>query len=364
VKATLEHGLIPTVVPELEGVTIGGAVAGCSIEGMSYKHGGFHDSCLEYEVVTTLGEVLTCSRASDPLVFEMMHSSYGTLGLLSLLTFRLVPARRYVRMEYRAFDTVEAFDAELHARCEADDFDLIDGIIHGPRQFVLCLGTFIDDPPYVSRYTWQGPYYKSTATRTEDHLTTPDYCFRYDPDCHWISRAVPPLEWWPVRAVLGPFILGSTNMIRASKRLEPVMRRLQPRPDVVCDVFIPAGRFQDFVRWYDRDFVHYPLWIVPYRLGSRVPWLTDAQHERLGGDFVIDCAIYGKPNRDPHVDASKVLEDKVYELGGIKTLISRNHYSRERFWSIYNRPNWETVKRRLDPRGVLPDLERTFRTVE
>ena len=37
VKATLPHGLIPTVVPELEGITVGGAVAGCSVEAMSIQ---------------------------------------------------------------------------------------------------------------------------------------------------------------------------------------------------------------------------------------------------------------------------------------------------------------------------------------
>ncbi|MBM4373318.1 MAG: FAD-binding protein, partial [Deltaproteobacteria bacterium] len=31
-RETLRHGLIPTTVPELRGITIGGAVAGCSVE--------------------------------------------------------------------------------------------------------------------------------------------------------------------------------------------------------------------------------------------------------------------------------------------------------------------------------------------
>ena len=35
VRTTLPLGLIPTVVPELEGITVGGAVAGCSVEAMS-----------------------------------------------------------------------------------------------------------------------------------------------------------------------------------------------------------------------------------------------------------------------------------------------------------------------------------------
>ena len=45
VTATLKYELVPIVVPELKTITIGGAVAGCSIESMSYKNGGFHDNC-------------------------------------------------------------------------------------------------------------------------------------------------------------------------------------------------------------------------------------------------------------------------------------------------------------------------------
>src|SRR5918999_2772888 len=61
VRATLPHGLVPAVVPELKDITIGGAVAGCSIESTSFNRGGFHDNALAYEVVTGDGRVMTCS---------------------------------------------------------------------------------------------------------------------------------------------------------------------------------------------------------------------------------------------------------------------------------------------------------------
>ena len=61
VRATIKYNLVPIVVPELKTITIGGAVAGCSIESMSYKYGGFHDTCVEYEVITAKGDVLICS---------------------------------------------------------------------------------------------------------------------------------------------------------------------------------------------------------------------------------------------------------------------------------------------------------------
>ncbi len=125
VARTLEHGLIPFTVPELEGITLGGAVSGCSIESMSYKHGGFHDKCFEYEVVTGTGERVILTPDDDE--FHLVHGSYGTLGIITRLTFELCEAKPYVLLENRLFDTFQAFRAELEARCAAGDYDFIDG---------------------------------------------------------------------------------------------------------------------------------------------------------------------------------------------------------------------------------------------
>ncbi|MGZ6143068.1 MAG: FAD-binding oxidoreductase, partial [Myxococcales bacterium] len=239
VAATLEHGLIPMVVPELEGITVGGAVAGCSVESMSFVHGGFHDGCVEYELVTGAGEILTVAPEREPLLFEMVHGSYGTLAILTRLTFRLVPARRFVHLEYLRLPSAEKFAEAMQQHVQARDVDFIDGIVHAPDAYVLCLGRFAESAPYVSNYRWLDIYYRSTLTRTEDFLTTADYCFRYDTEAHWLSRTVPPLQWKPVRFLLGKMFLGSTNLIRWSERLEPVLG-LKKRPDVVVDVFIPS----------------------------------------------------------------------------------------------------------------------------
>ena len=125
---------------------------------------------------------------------------------------------------------------------------------------------------------------------------------------------------------------------------------------MVVDVFIPARRFGEFWDWYRRDFNFWPLWIVPYRIAKPYPWISDAHRERMGETLFIDAAVYGKPNSDPDVDWSEVLEKKTFELGGIKTLISRNHYDAERFWSIYSQPRYRAAKARLDPGNLFGDL--------
>jgi FAD/FMN-containing dehydrogenase len=363
VRATLPHGLVPTVVPELEGITLGGAVAGCAVESMSYKYGGFFDSVDELELVTGTGEVLVCSDRHEPHAFHMLHGSYGTLGILTKLSFRLVPARPYVRMTYLRFRAFDDFHAALRRHCDAGDHDFIDGIVHAPDHLTLCLGDFVAEAPYLSSYRWLKVFYRSTRERAQDFLTAEDYFFRYDTECHWLTRTVPGLEHPAVRFAVGKLVLGSTNLIRWSNRLAPLLGRVKRRPDVVVDLFVPDRRFADFYRWYEREPQFWPLWVIPYRLPRFYPWVADEHAARMGDLLLIDCAIYGMANDDPDRDWSAVFEEQTFAHDGVKTLISRNHYTRERFFQIYHEANYAAAKRRLDPhalfhRGVFEKLHR------
>ena len=265
------------------------------------------------------------------------------------------PAKTSVRVEYPRYTNGDAFHEALLARGADATVDFIDGIVHAPDHWTLCLGRFVETTRQPSSYRWLDVYYQSTRRLGDDILTARDYFFRYDTEAHWLSRTVPALEWKPVRFLVGNVFLGSTNMIRWSGRLAPIFR-WKRRPDVVCDYFIPAARVPEFYDWYLRELRYFPLWVVPYRVAKPYPWISDEHQARLEGDLFVDLAVYGMPNGDPRIDRSEQLEEKTYELGGIKTLISRNHYTEDRFWRIYNEANYRTAKARLDPNGVFRDL--------
>jgi FAD/FMN-containing dehydrogenase len=361
VRATLPHRLVPKLVPELKTITVGGAIAGCSVESMSFRFGGFHDSCLAYEIVTGTGEVVRCSPSEEPLLFDMIHGSYGTLGILTRVEFDLVPAKPFVHVDYRRFSSFEAFHAEMMRLCEAQRYDFIDGIVHSKDNFVLCLGAFMDHVPWTSDYTGLKVFYKSTATRKDDYFTAYDYFFRYDTECHWLTRSlpVPGMETVPMRLLLGKVLLGSTNILNWSKRLRPLLRR-QKSVDVVVDVFIPEPRVEEFYRWYEATLDYFPLWIVPYRVPKPYPWIHPEHAAANTSSYFIDCAVYGKRNDVPGVDYHKLLEDKTRELGGIKTLISTNQYDEATFWKIYDRANYDWVKKWTDPNGTFRGLYEKF----
>jgi FAD/FMN-containing dehydrogenase len=360
VAETMKYGLVPYTVSELKTITVGGAISGCSVESMSYRYGGLHDSCLEYEVITGTGEVVILTPEGDPELFHMMHGSYGTLGVLSQVTLKLYPARPYVKVENRLHTTFAAFWADLLERCERADFTFVDGIIHGSDAFVLCLGEYADEAPYTSDYEHEEIYYKSTLSKREDYMTASQYFFRYDTECHWLSRTGPGLENRWVRKLFGRYLLGSTNLIQWSNRFKGPLKLIKRRPELTIDVFIPEPRFEEFFAWYEDVIDFYPLWIVPYRMPQMYAFLDDDYASNVDTHFVIDAAIYGRPNNDKHVDLSEVLEHKVHELNGFKTLISRNHYTEEEFWRVFDRPRYDVAKARLDPEDLFGNVYQRF----
>ncbi|HVY60191.1 MAG TPA: FAD-binding oxidoreductase [Planctomycetota bacterium] len=357
VEATMKHGLVPIVVPELKTITIGGAVSGCSIESMSFVHGGFHDTCLEYEVVTSTGEVLACRPDNEhALLFQMAHGSFGTLGILTKLRFRLIPAKPFVHMTYETYPDLASYKAAIWRRYRDRDVDFMDGIIHSPREYVLSLGRFVDEAPYANRYDWMKIYYLSTRERKEDYLRTPHYFFRYD---RGVTNVRP--RSFLGRLFLGKF-LGSAEFLRIAEKLRWLLLD-DDRPTITLDTFIPFSKVDPFFEWYEPEFNHYPLWCVPYRRVRDYEWVNDDFWARTEDELFLDIAIYGMEQRGEK-NYHALMEQKLLELGGIKTLIAHNYYSEEDFWKTWNRGNYERAKGRVDPKNVFRDIyTKTCKTV-
>src|SRR4029079_8151650 len=105
VDATLPHGLIPFVVPQLRTITLGGAVTGLGIESTSFRNGLPHESVLEMDVFTGAGEVVTVKPGDD--LFDTFPNSYGSLGYATRIRIRLEKAPSHVDLRHVHFDDLE-----------------------------------------------------------------------------------------------------------------------------------------------------------------------------------------------------------------------------------------------------------------
>lgn len=79
VEATLEHGLIPPVIMEFPGITVGGGYAGSAGESSSFKYGYFDQTINSVEMILANGEVVNASKTTHPDLFKGAAGALGTL---------------------------------------------------------------------------------------------------------------------------------------------------------------------------------------------------------------------------------------------------------------------------------------------
>lgn len=343
VKATLKHNLVPIIVPELKTITIGGAVAGCSIESMSYKHGGFHDTCEEYEIITAKGEVITCAKKD--LFFQMVHGTFGTLGIISKLKFNLIDAKQFVKVTYKKYNNLKQYKKAIQAHYKKKDVDFMDGIIHSKDEYVLSTANFTDKAPYTNNYNWMKIYYLSTKKRTEDYLKTIDYFFRYDKG---VTNVNP--KSFIGRLLFGRFI-NSTNVLKFANKFHKFIP--ESKIPITVDTFIPFSKINEFMQWYQKEINFFPLWCVPYKAVRKYEWINP---DFLTADkLFLDIAIYGMKKKDDK-DYYRIIENKLIEFKALKTVISTNYYTKKDFWKIWNKQNYDKIKKQTDPNNILRDL--------
>ena len=348
VQATLKHNLVPIVVPELKTITIGGAVAGCSIESMSYRYGGFHDTCLELEVITAQGDVLVCTPENEnKLLFQMVHGTFGTLGIISKLKFKLIAAKPFVHVKYEKYTALEDYKSAIWRHYREQDIDFMDGIIHSPTKYVLSVGNFVDQAPYTHDYYWMRIYYLSTKKRKEDYLKTSDYFFRYDKGVTNVSP----------KSFLGRLFFGKIYNSTNTLKFVELFRKFIPAKviPITVDTFIPFSKVNNFMEWYGKEVNHFPLWCVPYKLMHNYEWISSEFIEKNQDQLFLDLAIYGMEKRG-NKNYYRLIEEKLMEIGGIKTLISDNYYSETEFWKIWNRENYLKIKEKTDPNNIFRNL--------
>lgn len=177
VDATLPHGLIPYVVPQLRTITLGGAVTGLGIEATSFRNGLPHESVLEMDVLTGAGEVVT-TRPGDDL-FDAFPNSYGSLGYATRLLIRLEPVPAYVALRHVRFD-----DTGLLAKAmsqiaaersyEGQRVDGLDGVAFAPGEYYLTLARWTDELHAVASADGPSDYVgqQCTSVRSRSGRTT------------------------------------------------------------------------------------------------------------------------------------------------------------------------------------------------
>ncbi len=368
VAATLPHGLIPLVVPQLRTITLGGAVSGLGIEATSFRSGLPHESVLEMDVFTGAGEVVTVRPGDD--LFDTFPNSYGSLGYATRLVIALEEVPPQVALRHVRFD-----DAGLLAKVVAEivetreydgvRVDALDGVAFEPGELYLTLATWDRGDrageAATSDYTGRAIYYRSIRERETDRLTMHDYLWRWDTDWFWcsgafgaqhpVARRLWPRRWR--RSDVYHRLLALDTRFGIADRLD--RRAGRPRRErVIQDVEIPVERLPDFLTWFDDRVGMRPVWLCP--LVTTREWPT---YPLDAGRTYVNVGFWGTVHVGPDAtDAprNRAIEAKVHELGGHKSLYSEAFYDPATFDELYDGAHLARVKARYDPDDRLTTL--------
>jgi FAD/FMN-containing dehydrogenase len=369
VEATLPHGLIPHVVPQLKTITLGGAVAGLGIESTSFRNGMPHESVLEMDILTPSGEVVLATPDNEHAdLFRGFPNSYGTLGYALRLRIELEPVTPFVRLRHARFTDAgkcaEAIAEICANRTYRDEqVDFIDGVMFDRNELYLTLGGYTDSAPQLSDYTGQQIFYKSIRDRMTDHLTVHDYLWRWDTDWFWCSAALGaqhPLvrRLWPRKYLRSDVY---RKLIALDRRFQLYARvsklRHQPaREPVIQDVEIPVERLPEFLDFFNEEIGISPVWLCPLKLRETTGWpLYPIKPERLYVNVGFWATVPLGPNEADGTHNRRI-ESKVTELGGHKSLYSTSYFDEDEFWLAYDGETYRKLKEAYDPDGRLPDL--------
>ncbi len=366
VEETLKHGLMPTVVPQLKSITIGGAISGGGIESSSFKYGLVHETVEEIEVLLADGETAICTKNNKHKdLFYGFPNSYGTLGYILRLKVRLLRVKQYVRITHERFNDAKSYFKRVDEVCskyrKSKTVGFIDGTIFDPKEMYITIGEFVDEAPQTSDYKYMKIYYKSIREKTVDYLTVKDYIWRWDTDWFWCSSSFGVQNPF-VRAIAGKRMLNSVTYWKIrdfagrTKIIEKIDKIFNRKVEsVIQDVEIPVERAAEFLEFFQKEICITPVWMCPTKpLDNKSRYDLYIMNPNI---LYINFGFWDvvKTGMEDGYLNRKV-EAAVEKLHGKKSLYSTAYYTKERFWQLYNKRTYDKLKQRYDPNHRFKDL--------
>jgi hypothetical protein len=237
--------------------------------------------------------------------------------------------------------------------------DFVDGIMFSSDTGLIIVGQLNNDVVgRVQRFSRASdPWFYLHAKRINKHgehvtETVPlrDYLFRYDRGAFWVGKYA--FERFGI-----PFT-GMTRFL-----LDPILhtRKLYQalqvsgasQEHIVQDLTLPLDRSEAFMEYLGKAMPTFPLWLCPIKPEPRSPLLCNG----IDTSVAINIGIWG-PQIEDHTEfirLNRMLESELAKMGGKKWMYAHAYYTKEEFWSIYDK-KWYTKLRTKYKATNLPDI--------
>ena len=327
-EATLAEGLMPPVLPDFIGQTVGGTLSVGGIGAMSFRAGAQIDHVVEMLAVTGEGKTVRCSEQDHRELFEMLLAGQGQIGVIAEATLRLVPAPSTVRLYDLIYPDLATLLADITTLIEDERFEQMESFVIpiGPGQWLYLLQA-------ISFHTDAGPPDDVALLTGLGHV--PDLTTVTDLDF---------LDW--------------------SRRV-PI--NLPTRPNPWCDLVLPMSDAETFIAEVQATIAPivpgdtFNLLLIPLRSSRFTRPLFRTADEELVLGFDQLRSLPPGTDVEPVLSYNRQLYDRCKEFGGSHYPISALRLDVDD-WKVHYGQQWHRLrdaKRRYDRDDTLasgPDV--------
>ena len=349
VDATLPKGLVPRVLTNNLGVSIGGTLSIAGLGVASFRYGTQADNAVELVVVTGAGEIVTCSREQNRELFDVVRCGLSQFGVIVRAKIRLRRCEQKVRKYFLLYDDLGALMDDTKA------------VMHP------------DNPKFHSLESWctpclQGMKHIGEGMELGEGMQT----FAY-----WLYPLHLTVEYAEGEEPDDAALLAGLKPYRHVHTDEMTQSEFCHRMDPVFELWRRSGYWEMAHPWTEttlpwdtaRDFIEQVLSITPPQAlgpgGHILLWPAYAGYSDVPlfmhppGDNVMGWGLLpGVPSR--FLDRALSMLDMCSELsiafGGKRYLSGYITFKTVEQWAAHFGDRWPMVqaaKKRFDPDGIL-----------
>ncbi|CAB3411030.1 unnamed protein product [Caenorhabditis bovis] len=385
-KYLVPKGYTLAVTLEIGDATLGGLAFGVGMTTYSHKVGLYQETILEYEVVTSEGNVIKVTADNEHSdLFYCLPWSHGTLGFLVGLKLKIIKVKPYLHMKYIPCHSQEEYCRKMMELSGGNDknapvADYVEATIFNKEQAVIMLANFADVDTIGKRLMvndvtnwWKPWFYKHVETFLEnggeEYIPLQSYLLRHNRAIFWVLESMIPFGNHPIfRAFLGWLCPPKPAFLKFTTT--QAVREMTFAKQVFQDIVLPLDTLKEQVDAAIELFDTFPLLVYPCRIydHQRGPQgqLRAPPKARLVPEanyaMFNDLGVYGTPGlvkrREPYnpTYAMRAMEKFTRDVGGYSFLYADIFMTEPEFEEMFDLTLYNQVRSKYNCDGAFPRL--------
>jgi len=380
------RGYMLATTLEIEEATIGGLAMAVGMTTASHKYGLLQETVSEYEVILGNGRVVKVTKDNEfSDLYYTIPWSHGSLCLLLQLTLKIIPVKKYVKVEYQPVLSGLRDYCEVIRKVSLDKnpADFVEATVFSRSSAVIMTGTFADtaDGKINNVGLWFKPWFythvrdmlgdglSKNTEKIVEYVPTYEYIFRHNRGIFWTLKDQLPEKYGNnvvFRYLLGWLCPPKVTFLKLPAT--PAIRKEMMTQRVYQDIVLPLETLEEAISKAADLFEIWPILVYPSRIydhGSEKQGQFRKPRNKVEGEdygMFYDLGVYGipKPIREGKTYnstlAMREMEELTRRTGGAPFLYADTFMDREEFSHMFDLGSYERVRTKYEADKHFPHL--------